>query len=314
MKFGTTLRKSIYAPWKDKYIDYDKLKKLLKDNEDDDSWTSDDEEAFAHELANVQLEKVHGFIREVSQKLRDRTSTCEKKLEPLAVGLQHENGDDGKDGKGEGLFAQASDAPEKPELSKADREKLLKEVLKELDSITKETKELESFSRLNFTAFIKATKKHDKLRGASYKLRPFIDARMAKHPLHTEDASPLLYRLSALYSFVRQSLDGKAKESMSFSEESNTGEGFRSHKCTCMLPATRVPANTQQSGSTWTTFSKSRPLFSAAYPCSYTIRRRPRLPRDTSATLQLPPSTLTTRTSRSTQTRSIASQTLPRSV
>jgi SPX domain protein involved in polyphosphate accumulation len=234
MKFGTTLRKSIYAPWKDKYIDYDKLKKLLKDNEDDDSWTSDDEEAFAHELANVQLEKVHGFIGEISQKLRDRTTTCEKKLEPLAVGLQHGDKEDGQDEavQGEGLFTQAGDAAKKPELSKADREKLLKEVLRELDGITRETKELESFSRLNFTAFIKATKKHDKLRGASYRLRPFIDARMARHPLHTEDASPLLYRLSALYSFVRQSLDGKAKESMSFSEEGNSGEGFRSYKCT----------------------------------------------------------------------------------
>jgi SPX domain protein involved in polyphosphate accumulation len=240
MKFGTTLRKSIYAPWKDKYIDYDKLKKLLKDNEDDDSWTSDDEEAFAHELANVQLEKVHGFIGEISQKLRDRTTTCEKKLEPLAVGLQHGDKDDGQDEavQGEGLFTQAGDAAKKPELSKADREKLLKEVLRELDGITKETKELESFSRLNFTAFIKATKKHDKLRGASYRLRPFIDARMARHPLHTEDASPLLYRLSALYSFVRQSLDGKAKESLSFSEEGNSGEGFRSYKCTRAHPST----------------------------------------------------------------------------
>lgn len=236
MKFGTTLRKSVYAPWKDKYIDYDKLKKLLKDNEDDDSWTGDDESAFVDALANVELEKVHNFIQEVSQKLRDRTSACEKKLEPLAVGIESEGKDDGKSGdKGEGLFAQSGDASKKPELSKEEREKLLKDVLKELDSITKETKELEGFSRLNFTAVIKATKKHDKLRGASYRLRPFIDARIARHPLHTEDASPLLYRLSALYSFVRQSLEGKAKEALSFAEGSTSGENFVSHKCTSTL-------------------------------------------------------------------------------
>jgi SPX domain protein involved in polyphosphate accumulation len=236
MKFGTTLRKSVYAPWKDKYVDYDKLKKLLKDNEDDETWTDDDEEAFVNELANVQLEKVHTFIQDISQKLRDRTSACEKKLEPLAIGIQTQDKGDGKesdnkDDKGEGLFAQAGDGSKKQELSKEDREKLLKDVLRELDSITQETKELEGFSRLNFTAVIKATKKHDKLRGVSYKLRPFIDARITKRPLHTEDASPLLYRLSALYSFVRQSLDGKAKESLSFSEETAGGEGFRSLKC-----------------------------------------------------------------------------------
>jgi SPX domain protein involved in polyphosphate accumulation len=235
MKFGTTLRKSVYAPWKGNYIDYEKLKKLLKDNEEDDStWTNDDEEAFVNELANVQLEKVDGFVKEISQKLRDRTSACEKKLEPLAAGVLPEDGDKGKGGPqaGEGLYAQAGDAPTKPELSQQEREKLLKEVLRELDSITRETKELESFSRLNFTAVIKATKKHDKIRGGAYKLRAFIDARLARHPLHTEDASPLLYRLSALYSFVRQSLEGKPKEALSFVEGSTASEGFVSHKCT----------------------------------------------------------------------------------
>ncbi|KAJ4350972.1 Phosphate metabolism transcription protein [Ascochyta clinopodiicola] len=235
MKFGTTLRRSVYPPWKAQYIDYDKLKKLLKDNEDDDSWTAEDESAFVDELANVQLEKVHGFILEVAQGLRDRTTKCEKKLEPLAVGAKAEDKDgkdnkEGKDGKaGEGLF---SDAVKNgaAELSQEEREKLLKEVLVELDKVTKEVKELEGFSRINFTAIIKATKKHDKLRGKSYKLRPFIDARIARHPLHTEDASPLLYRLSALYSFVRQSLEGKSKEALSFSEGSTSGEGFTSYK------------------------------------------------------------------------------------
>ncbi|KAL1796076.1 hypothetical protein ACET3X_006300 [Alternaria dauci] len=237
MKFGTTLRKSVYAPWKDKYIDYDKLKKLLKDNEDDDSWTADDESAFVDELANVQLEKVHNFITDISQKLRDRTTACEKKLEPLAIGIQAEGDQEGKgdkenkEGKGAGLLADASsDASKKPELSQQEREKVLKDVLCELDNITKETKELESFSRVNFTAVIKATKKHDKLRGSSYRLRPFIDARIARHPLHTEDASPLLYRLSALYSFVRQSLEGRSKEALSFGEGSTDGESFTSHK------------------------------------------------------------------------------------
>ncbi|KAH9882911.1 hypothetical protein J1614_000277 [Plenodomus biglobosus] len=235
MKFGTTLRKSVYAPWKDKYIDYDKLKKLLKDNEDDDSWTADDESAFVDELANVQLEKVHHFIQDISQKLRDRTSACEKKLEPLAIGLKGSDGEDGGETRatetqGEAKSAQAGDAPKKPQPSQAEQQRILKEVLAELDTITKETKELEGFSRLNFTAVIKATKKHDKLRGASYRLRPFIDARLARHPLHTEDASPLLYRLSALYSFVRQSLEGKSKNALSFGEGTTDGEGYRSHK------------------------------------------------------------------------------------
>jgi hypothetical protein len=314
MKFGTTLRKSVYAPWKDKYIDYDKLKKLLKDNEEDESWTADDESAFVDELANVQLEKVHNFITDISQKLRDRTTACEKKLEPLAIGIQADDSEEGKEdkennkGKGEGLLSDASgDASKKPEPSQQEREKMLKEVLRELDNITKETKELESFSRINFTAVIKATKKHDKLRGSSYRLRPFIDARIARHPLHTEDASPLLYRLSALYSFVRQSLEGRSKEALSFGESSTGGEGFTSHKCRHIFRCRHEQANTAQSGSTWTTSSKSRPSSSAGSPSSSTIRNRPRLLKAPSVTLQSLPSTLTTPTSPSTQTRSTAS-------
>ena len=45
MKFGTTLRRSVYSPWKAQYIDYDKLKKLLKDKlatEDEERRSQDD--------------------------------------------------------------------------------------------------------------------------------------------------------------------------------------------------------------------------------------------------------------------------------
>lgn len=239
MKFGTTLRKSVYAPWKDKYIDYDKLKKLLKDNEDDDSWTADDESAFVDELANVQLEKVHNFITDISQKLRDRTTACEKKLEPLAIGIQAEDKEDGKgdkenkDGKGEGLLGDASgDASKKPEPSQQEREKILKEVLRELDNITKRD---QGAGELQQGQLHGCHQGYQEARQAPRQLlspAAFIDARIARHPLHTEDASPLLYRLSALYSFVRQSLEGKSKEALSFAESSTDGEGFTSHKCT----------------------------------------------------------------------------------
>lgn len=238
MRFGTTLRKSIYPPWREHYVDYEKLKKLLKEsdsgssvNSDDDAWTAEDESAFVDELMNTQLQKVHKFQTERSQTLRDRTTACEKKLEPLAVGIAADDGTEpdeqparGK-GKGKGTGKQAEVAP-------AEREKLLKETLAELDSITKEVNELEKFSRINYTAFFKATKKHDRKRGQSYRLRPFLESRLTAHPLNTEDYSPLLFRLSAMYSFVRQSLEGKPKESLSFAEESTVGESFTSHKCT----------------------------------------------------------------------------------
>jgi SPX domain protein involved in polyphosphate accumulation len=235
MRFGSTLRKAIYPPWRANYIDYDKLKKLLKENEsndgEEDVWTSEDESAFVDELVNVQLEKVHQFQTEMSQSLRDRTTACEKKLEPLAAGIKSEKGKD----KAEANGKQKEEGEKKPEVKPEEREKLLKESLKELDQITKETNELEKYSRINYTALFKATKKHDRIRGNSYKLRPFLESRLTALPLNTEDYSPLLYRLSAMYSFVRQSLEGKAQEALSFGEELSGGERFTSHKCTISL-------------------------------------------------------------------------------
>ncbi|KAL1601613.1 Phosphate metabolism transcription protein [Paraconiothyrium brasiliense] len=223
MKFGTTLRKSIYPPWKDQYLDYDKLKNLLREHDDDKPWTSDDVTQFTEELANVQLEKVYNFKKEVQEKLKERTTACEKKLEPLAIGIKAEEGKD----NGE---AASSSKDHKSDVPPAERKKLLKEVLKELDGITKEVKELENYGRINYTAVIKATKKHDKLRGRSYRLRPFINARLTEKPIYTEDQSSLLYRLSAMYSFVRQSLDGKPQEALSFADNATTAEDFTSYK------------------------------------------------------------------------------------
>ncbi|KAL5373470.1 hypothetical protein PMIN02_012428, partial [Paraphaeosphaeria minitans] len=223
MKFGTTLRKSVYAPWKDQYIDYNKLKNLLREHDDDKPWTSDDVTQFTEELASVQLEKVYNFKRGVQEKLKERTTACEKRLEPLAIGIKAEQGKD----SGE---AASSSKDNKSDVPPAERKRLLQQVLKELDDITREVKELEKYGRINYTAVIKATKKHDKLRGRAYRLRPFINARLTQKPIYTEDQSPLLYRLSAMYSFVRQSLDGKPQEALSFADNASDKDEFTSYK------------------------------------------------------------------------------------
>ncbi|KAF2754411.1 SPX-domain-containing protein [Pseudovirgaria hyperparasitica] len=229
MRFGSTLRKSVYGPWKDKYIDYGKLKKLLKESEgdgspierDEDEWTEEDESNFVEELVNVQLEKVNDFQAQTYQKLRDRTSACENDLEPLS--LRPQGSEDSKD---QDVITKSSATRE---VSDDERETILKKTLKELDSVTKEVNELEKYSRINYTGFLKAAKKHDRKRGHMYRVRPLLQVRLAALPFNSEDYSPLLYKLSAMYSFVRQSLEGK-KEGLSFSEGQTGGETFVSHK------------------------------------------------------------------------------------
>lgn len=191
MRFGSTLRNSIYDLWKSNYIDYSKLKKLLREEDSSgkgspsrpdseaQKWSEEDESAFVEELVNVQLEKVNAFQAKTYKQLRDRTSACEAELEKAATPAQGE----GKGGQENGM-----------NVVKPEKQDELRKVLEELDLITKETNELEKYSRINFTGFLKAAKKHDRKRGSKYRVRPLLQVRLAALPFNSEDYSPLLYR------------------------------------------------------------------------------------------------------------------------
>ncbi|TKA82525.1 hypothetical protein B0A55_01217, partial [Friedmanniomyces simplex] len=211
MRYGKTLQQAIYPPWRDNYIDYAKLKKILRDDDSAPSspstetvgekWTDEDEGKFVDELVNVQLEKVHAFHKETYEKLRERTAKCEARLDTVAVaehgvskqdqaeGGAENGGEEGKsNGEGSGNGNGKKAVP-----SEDEKKSILTEVLSELDLITKETNELEKYSRINYTGFLKAVKKHDRKRGGSYRVRPLLQVRLAALPFNTEDYSPLLY-------------------------------------------------------------------------------------------------------------------------
>ena len=190
MRFGKTLSDSIYPRWKDKYLEYEKIKKLLREDETspqgrggEGSWTEQDEENFVNELTVTQLEKVHQHQVDTFKSLRDRTAACEAKLPPS------DSGDAGK--------------------SDEELKEVAKELMPELDSISKDLNELRKFSRINYTGFLKAAKKHDRKRGLRYRVRPILQVRLAEMPFNQEDYSPLLFRLSTMYSWARQRLEGE---------------------------------------------------------------------------------------------------------
>ena len=109
---------------------YFERRRRLPEGEDGREWTEKDEEDFVQELINVQLEKVNQFQVDTYKSLRDRTSECEAKLEPVAV---------------------SANSGQKREDAKA----IAEEVLKVLDSISKEVSELEKYARLISPAFSK---------------------------------------------------------------------------------------------------------------------------------------------------------------
>ena len=185
MKFGKTLQSSTYEPWRVNYIDYGKLKSLLRENDsesgDTTQWTDEDEGRFVEELVNVQLEKVNAFHVETLKALRDRTAACEAMLEEFRSSSEakYHGGDSG--GSRAELTEDAS-----------------RRVLKDLDGISKEMNELAKYSRINYTGFLKAAKKHDRRRGSNYKVRPLLQVRLSALPFNSEDYSPLLYRYETL--------------------------------------------------------------------------------------------------------------------
>lgn len=236
MRFGRTLEHSIYPPWRENYLDYNKLKKLLReeDSEADTQaeWTDEDESKFVDELVNVQLEKVHAFHKDTYEKLRDRTAKCEARLDIVAMA---DNA--GEEGQRDGVAAAGPHDGggkeyngKKPMPSEQEQQKILKDVLAELDHITRETNELEKYSRINYAGFLKAAKKHDRKRGQSYRVRPLLQVRLAALPFNKEDYNPLLYRLSAMYGFVRQHLDGAENRGLGMSELLQAKEEYMSHK------------------------------------------------------------------------------------
>ncbi|KAI4145754.1 MAG: hypothetical protein LQ340_006172 [Diploschistes diacapsis] len=212
MKFGRSLQQSIYEPWREHYINYEKLKILLREDDlvggdQDRPWTDDDEQRFVDELVNVQLEKINAFQIETHQALRDRTSQCEAKLERYVSYQGTEEMD--KEKKGE----------------------FFDEIHGDLDSIREDITRLEKYSRINFTGTLKAAKKHDRRRGANYKVRPLLQVRLASLPFNSEDYSPLIYRLSAMYSFVRENMIGNSERAISSIEALSRPGTSTSHKC-----------------------------------------------------------------------------------
>lgn len=186
MRFGKTLRQSVYPPWKDRYIDYAKLKSILREDKPDDEdepWTEDDENRFCDEIFNVQLEKVAGFQAQKVEELRHRVDAAFDKLKELPVA---------EEGK-----------------PKADVDpQQLKDLEAELDNVTNEVKELQKYSNLNYTGFLKIVKKHDRKRGNRYRIRPIMMVSLSKRPFNSDQAySPLLNKLSLMYFAIRQQLE-----------------------------------------------------------------------------------------------------------
>lgn len=77
----------------------------------------------------------------------------------------------------------------------------LRAIEEEIGRITSELSQLATFSRINYTGFIKILKKHDK--HTAYMLKPMFMLRLNSKPLYLENLDSLIFRLSKLYDRIR---------------------------------------------------------------------------------------------------------------
>lgn len=186
MKFGETLAKNIHEPWRDSYLQYHALKKQLREDEPASAWSEDDESRFVEAL-DAQLERVYHFQRNMFQQLKEEITECETKIDEL----------DPPEAR-----AAAADTGELQ--NRQNEEKKQGDVL---DGIMEQVRQLEKFSRLNYSGFLKIAKKHDR-HHPRYTVRPLLQVRMSALPFNSEDYGPLLYRLSSLYTRIRHGSGG----------------------------------------------------------------------------------------------------------
>lgn len=227
MRFGKTLQTSVYEQWKDQYLDYGKLKSMLREDEYDDAWTEDDETRFSDEIFNAQLGKVTSFHESKFRELRDRVDAAFDKLRDLPARAENDNEGDKDKGK------QTASPPRSEETTQR-----LKELEAELDAITNQVNELKRYSNINYTGFLKIVKKHDRKRGLRYKMRPLMMKSLSDRPFNSEQAySPMIHRLSLAYYTVKQRLEeGISEELLADLEggglqETRNGEKYSAHKC-----------------------------------------------------------------------------------
>ncbi|SCU78117.1 LAME_0A03356g1_1 [Lachancea meyersii CBS 8951] len=181
MLFGVRLANQMYPPWKNSYMDYERLKKLLKESvieksdfsskkssRRENTWTEKDESEFVTVL-DAELEKVYSFQSSKFSSIMDKLTSLERKTDDEEAiktldfkGFQH----------------------------------ILEDALSE-------AQELDNFCRVNFTGFIKIVKKHDKLHPKYPSVKSLLQVRLKELPFNSEEYSPLLYKISYLYNILR---------------------------------------------------------------------------------------------------------------
>ncbi|KAJ3905230.1 VTC domain-containing protein [Lentinula edodes] len=219
MKFGRKISTDLYNEWRPFYLDYNSLKRELKDRTTSHSWDDKDEREFTERL-EAELDKIHNFQRAKTSELSRRITDAERDVKQLVSGaLEEEQLDqsghtrsrqdpEAQQRESHHVLDEGSDDEDESDGGETDDESfdalenrfhLLEE---EVANLVADVHDLALYTKLNITGFMKILKKHDKQ--TSFLLKPiFIPEYLEKRPFYKYNWDALIVKLSKLYDLVR---------------------------------------------------------------------------------------------------------------
>ncbi|KAL9937039.1 hypothetical protein V8E36_004274 [Tilletia maclaganii] len=227
MKFGQTIKKSLYSEWSDKYIRYSELKKFIKARTERGAWTDQDEDDFLQELSK-ELEKIYAFQKSKVAELESRIKKAQAEVYLLVSSRPSSNASlpsQGTSADGHQASASSSSSSHQHHRHRDDVvyahddvgsddefdsdgddtdavEERFIELEERLAIIIADVHDLALFTKLNYTGFHKIVKKHDKQTGRLLR-KEFVQHYLAARPFYKENYDALIVKLSKLFDLVR---------------------------------------------------------------------------------------------------------------
>lgn len=217
MKFGRKISNDLYNEWRPFYIDYNGLKRELKDRTTGRNWNARDEQAFILRLQK-ELDKIHDFQKAKTSELALRIRAAEREVEHLVAeesnpssphprqGTSSSTDQEGQLRDSQALDGGSDDEDQSEDESydesydaMVDRFHNLEE---EVATLVADVHDLALYTKLNITGFMKILKKHDKQTGCTLK-STFIQDYLEKRPFYKYNWDALIVKLSKLYDMVK---------------------------------------------------------------------------------------------------------------
>lgn len=221
MKFGRTIKTSLYSEWAPKYLQYSELKKEIKNRiaKNNGTWTDKDEDDFVVILSK-ELDKVYDFQKVKVTEITERIKQAQSEVHLLVS--SRPNSSTSLPSRGNVSLPSSSSAGSEPddenrfaghdagsddefdtdtEDNDAYEERFL-ELEERLAIIIADVHDLALFTKLNYTGFHKIIKKHDKQTGRLLR-KEFVQHYLSSRPFYKENYDNLIVKLSKLFDLVR---------------------------------------------------------------------------------------------------------------